>query len=111
MAVVSRAIEGVLYTSQMPQTSLRETIRRLGRVHNMHADAAESRFPPDKAERALWGLSPMSERERRLAKNGDGPTGCSLCKGRSNGFWEMPLRIFGFCTGNNGVGRHGVNRP
>ncbi len=82
MAAVSRTSEGVLYTSQMPQTSLRETIRRLGRVHNMHADAAESRFPPDKAERALWGLSPMSERERRLAEHGDGPKGYCLRKSR-----------------------------
>ena len=49
----------------------------------MPADAAETRFPPDKAERALWGLPPMSERERRLAENGAGPKGCRLSKSRS----------------------------
>ena len=52
----------------------------------MPADAAETRFPPDKTERALWGLPPMSERERRLAKNGAGPKGCLLSKSRSDPF-------------------------
>ena len=58
----------------------------LGRVNTMHVDAAETRFPPDKAERALCGLPHMSERDRRLAENGAGPKGCRLSKSRSEHF-------------------------
>ena len=59
----------------------------------MPADAAETRFPPDKAERALWGLPPMSERERGLAENGAGPKGCRLSKSRSDPF-EHVIHLF-----------------
>jgi len=55
----------------------------------MPADAAETRFPPDKAERALWGLPPHERARTKAGGKRGRPEGLSPEQEPERPVWGM----------------------